>query len=120
MSKAQAAPSSEGLAPPGTLPGRPVDADRLTRKPLPLWDRIKFLVMLALIWLILTWSVMANDPLVGFSDAVRIEVRTGWWVFVLGRPGGYPPDPLPDQRALAGIPPVLDRGGLRGHGADHS
>ena len=39
--------------------------------------------MLALIWLILTWSVMANDPLVGFSDAVRIEVRTGWWVFVL-------------------------------------
>ena len=83
MSKAQAAPSSEGLAPPGTLPGRPVDADRLTRKPLPLWDRIKFLVMLALIWLILTWSVMANDPLVGFSDAVRIEVRTGWWVFVL-------------------------------------
>ena len=83
MSKAQAATSSEGLAPPGTLPGRPVDADRLTRKPLALWDRIKFLVMLALIWLILTWSVMANDPLVGFSDAVRIEVRTGWWVFVL-------------------------------------
>jgi ATP-dependent Zn protease len=36
-----------------------------------------------LVWFILTWSVMANDPLVGFSDAVRIEVQTGWWVFVL-------------------------------------
>ena len=83
MSKAQAAPPSEGLAPPGTLPGRPVDATRLTRKPLALWDRIKFLVMLGVIWIILTWSAMANDPLVGFSDAVRIEVRTGWWVFVL-------------------------------------
>jgi cell division protease FtsH len=83
MSKAEAAPPSEGLAPPGTLPGRPVDANRLTRKPLALWDRIKFLVMLGLIWIILTWSAMANDPLVGFSDAVRIETRTGWWVFVL-------------------------------------
>ena len=26
---------------------------------------------------------MANNPLVGFSDAMRIQVRTGWWVFVL-------------------------------------
>ena len=83
MSKAEAAPPSEGLAPPGTLPGRPVDANRLTRKPLALWDRIKFLVMLGLIWIILTWSAMANDPLVGFSDAVRIEVRSASWVFVL-------------------------------------
>ena len=75
MSKAQAATSTEGLPPPGG--GRPVDANRLTRKPLAFWDRIKFLVMLTLIWLILAWSVMANDPLVGFSDAMRIEVRTG-------------------------------------------
>lgn len=55
----------------------------LTRKPLPLWDRIKFLVLLAIIWLLLTWSVMADDPLVGFSDAAKIEVGLGWWVFVL-------------------------------------
>ena len=26
---------------------------------------------------------MANNPLIGFSDAMRIEVRTGWWVFIL-------------------------------------
>ena len=63
--------------------GRPVDADRLTRKPLALWDRIKFLVLLGLLWFVLVWSVMANDPLVGFSDAMRIEVRPAWWVFVL-------------------------------------
>jgi ATP-dependent Zn protease len=47
------------------------------------WDRIKFLLLLGLIWFLLMWSVMANDPLVGFSDAVRIQVRTGWWVFAL-------------------------------------
>src|SRR6516225_8890875 len=77
MRKARAA---EGLPPPG---GRPRDEDLLTRKPLSFWDRIKFLVLLGLVWFILTWSVMANDPLVGFSDALRIEVRAGSWVFVL-------------------------------------
>ena len=80
MSKAQAVTSSEGLPPPG---GRPVDAYRLTRKPLALWDRIKFTVLLTLLWFVLVWSVMANDPLVGFSDAMRIEVQAAWWVFVL-------------------------------------
>jgi cell division protease FtsH len=81
MRKARAATADEGLSQAGG--SRPVDAHRLTRKPLGLWDRIKFLVLLGVIWILLVWSVMANDPLVGFSDAVRIEVRTGWWVFVL-------------------------------------
>ncbi len=80
MSMAQADTSSEGLPPPG---GGPVDAHRLTRKPLGLWDRIKFVLLLVLVWFVLVWSTMANDPLVGFADAMRIEVRTGWWVFVL-------------------------------------
>ncbi len=76
MRKARAA---TGM-PPG---GRPKDEDRLTRKPLAFWDRIKFLLLLGVVWIILVWSVMANDPLVGFSDAVRIETRAGSWVFVL-------------------------------------
>ena len=66
--------------PPG---GRPRDQDRLTRKPLALWDRIKFLILLVAIWFILVWSVMANNPLVGFSDAMKIELQSGWWVFIL-------------------------------------
>jgi cell division protease FtsH len=72
--------SPEGLRPPD---GRPRDDDRPTRKPLPIWDRIKFLLLLVLIWFILVWSVMANNPLVGFQDAMRIETRSGVWVFVL-------------------------------------
>jgi cell division protease FtsH len=79
MKKAQAR-TAEGLPPPD---GRPRDEDWLTRKPLALWDRIKFLVILGVIWIILVWSVMANNPIVGFSDAVKIEVRTGYWVFIL-------------------------------------
>jgi cell division protease FtsH len=76
MRKARAA---TGM-PPG---GRPKDEDWLTRKPLAFWDRIKFLVLLGLLWFILVWSVMASDPIVGFSDALKIELQTGWWVFVL-------------------------------------
>jgi cell division protease FtsH len=70
----------EGLRPPGE---RPRDEDRRTRKPLPLWDRVKFLLLLTLIWFILVWSAMANDPQIPFADAMRIEVRSGAWVFVL-------------------------------------
>jgi cell division protease FtsH len=78
MKKAQ--PAAQGLTYTG---GRPREEDILTRKKLPIWDRIKWLVLLGVIWLLLVWSVMANDPLVGFIDASRIEVTVGWWVFVL-------------------------------------
>src|SRR6266851_3537278 len=74
------APAPEGLRPPD---GRPRDEDMSTRKRLSFWDRIKFLILLGFVWLVLVWSAMANDPLVGFADAVRIEVRSGSWVFVL-------------------------------------
>ncbi|MGN6177047.1 MAG: AAA family ATPase [Streptosporangiaceae bacterium] len=70
----------EGLRPPGE---RPRDEDRSTRKPLSFWDRVKFLLLLTLIWFVLAWSAMANNPLMGFADAARIEVRAASWVFVL-------------------------------------
>jgi ATP-dependent Zn protease len=63
--------------------GRPREEDILTRRPVPIWDRIKWLVLLAAIWFLLVWSLMADNPLVGFADAVRIEAQLGWWVFVL-------------------------------------
>ena len=85
MDKAQdvAAQGFPGAPPPPPPRGRPRDEHRLTRKPLTLWDRIKFLLLLVLVWFVLVWSTMANNPLIGFSDAMRIEVRTGWWVFLL-------------------------------------
>jgi hypothetical protein len=79
MREAPALPP-EGLRPPGE---RPRDDDRPTRKPLGLWDRVKFLLILVLIWFILVWSAMANNQLVGFSDGMRTEARAGVWVFIL-------------------------------------
>jgi cell division protease FtsH len=78
MKKAQR--PAQGLSYEG---GRPREEDILTRKPMALWDRIKWLLLLAAIWLILVWSIMADNPLVGFADAVRIQVRLGTWIFVL-------------------------------------
>ena len=77
------APVAEGQQPPPPE-GRLTDKHRQTREPLPLWDRIKFLVLLTAIWFLLVWSVMANNPLVGFSDAVKIEEHQAFWVFILG------------------------------------
>jgi cell division protease FtsH len=73
-------PAAEGLPPPDS---GPLDAHPVTRKPMELWDRIKFIVLLVLLWLILVWAMMADNPLVGFSDAVRTQVREGYWVFIL-------------------------------------
>ncbi len=69
--------------PPPPPSGRPRDDDRLTRKPLAIWDRIKFLLLLTLLWFVLVWSSMANNPLTGFADAAKLQLRTGWWVFIL-------------------------------------
>src|SRR5450756_2836844 len=63
--------------------GRPRDEDSLTRKRLGFWDRSKWLILLAVIWLRLVWSLMGNDPLMGFADAARIQTRMGYWVFIL-------------------------------------
>src|SRR5579859_5159502 len=71
----------------GSPGGTPQDSLRGAERPLPLYDRIfdrvKFLLALVVIWLILVWEMMADDPLVGFSDALRTQVRLGFWVFVL-------------------------------------
>jgi ATP-dependent Zn protease len=63
--------------------GRPREEDIPTRKPIDLWDRGKWLLLLAVLWLVLVWSVMATNPLVGFVDAIKLEVRMALWVFVL-------------------------------------
>jgi cell division protease FtsH len=78
MKKAQR--PAQGLSYEG---GRPREEDILTRKRTPLWDRVKWLLLLIVLWLILVWSIMADNPLVGFADAVRIQLHVGWWVFVL-------------------------------------
>jgi len=64
-------------------PGRPRESERLTREPLPLWDRVRFLLALGLAWLILVWAMVADNPLVGAGDAFATQVRMAYWIFIL-------------------------------------
>ncbi len=62
-------------------PGRP------TRKRLVLWDRLKFLALLTLLWFLVVWYQMANNPILGFNDAARqnlqLDSGTGRWLVLL-------------------------------------
>jgi len=78
--KAPAPAAQPGLPAPDA---GPLDLVRNTRRPLAFWDRAKFLILIALIWPLLVWSMMANNPLVGFDDAVKTQLQQGWWAFVL-------------------------------------
>jgi cell division protease FtsH len=73
-------PPPEGLPSPGEHAPEP---EAKTRKPLSLWDRFKFLLLLGLAWLILLWASMANNPILPFTDAVRLQVRSSWWLLAL-------------------------------------
>ena len=47
------------------------------------WDHVKWLVLLAIVWLVLVFSLMGDNPLIGFLDACRIEARLASWVWSL-------------------------------------
>src|SRR5215204_1604919 len=63
---------------------RPRDDERPTRKPLPLWDRVKFLVLLTALFWFFVWGAMADNPLLPFVDALYDEAEAKWWLFLLG------------------------------------
>jgi cell division protease FtsH len=63
---------------------RPRDDERPTRKPLALWDRVKFLLLLTGLYWFFVWGAMADNPLLPFADAARDEAEAKWWLFLLG------------------------------------
>lgn len=67
-------------------PSRPRASERQTRAPAVMWDRIKLLIFLGILWLAglaVVWSTTVR-PLDGpFVDAVRIAVNDYWWLLAL-------------------------------------
>lgn len=62
---------------------RPRDIDRKTRIHLSLYDRIKFLILFGLTYLVLTWSSLAENPILSFEDALGETARSKSWLVVL-------------------------------------
>jgi len=66
-----------------TTPHRLRDSDRTTRVHLQLFDRVKFFLLFSLVFLVLIWASMANNPILTFHDALIDQVNARWWLIVL-------------------------------------
>jgi cell division protease FtsH len=60
---------------------------RQTRRPLALWDRLKFSVLFIALWFIVVWYQMSQYQILGFADAARQQLQlnsgTGRWLVLL-------------------------------------
>jgi cell division protease FtsH len=54
-----------------------------TRKPLSTWDRSKFLVALGLIWVVLFWASVIDNPIIPVADAFNQMLQDRWWLLLL-------------------------------------
>ena len=77
-------PVHPGLAAPAEPPAAAAPLPRRpTRPKAPLWHRIRLLVLLGLVWLLVVWAAMADNPLLPFVDAVRIQGADAQWLLWL-------------------------------------
>ncbi|MEA2828361.1 MAG: cell division protease FtsH [Actinomycetota bacterium] len=78
-----------GLAWPGpdTGPTPPPeygdDREPRTRKPMSTWDRSKILLGLALVWLVMFWSLVVDNPIIPVADAFNQAIADRWWLLLL-------------------------------------
>ncbi|CAB4720585.1 unannotated protein [freshwater metagenome] len=66
-----------------TESSRPRDTDRKTRVHLTPYDRTKFLLLFVLVFFILVWAAMADNPLLTFADGVREIAESKKWLILL-------------------------------------
>jgi len=59
------------------------DSDRKVRVHLSAFDRTKFLILFAVVYLVLVWAALADNPLLSFGDGCIQISKTRWWLFVL-------------------------------------
>lgn len=59
------------------------DSERNTRVHLSTIDRFKFLLIFGLVFLVLVWADMSNNPILNFSDAFKENLNSRWWLLVL-------------------------------------
>jgi cell division protease FtsH len=58
--------------------------ERTTRRPMALWDRVKFLLLMFVLFWFFVWSEYADaNPFNTLGDAVRDTLASKWFLFVL-------------------------------------
>ncbi|MFC4946821.1 AAA family ATPase [Pseudonocardia sp. GCM10023141] len=76
----ESVPAHEGLTPPDEPPHA---APAPTRKKMSFWDRSRLLLLFVFAWLVIVWAAMADNPLLPFVDAARIQVVDSQWLLWL-------------------------------------
>jgi cell division protease FtsH len=59
------------------------DEDRRTRIHLSIYDRVKFIALFVLVFFVLVWAALADNPLLSFSDGVSQIFNSKKWLAVL-------------------------------------
>ncbi|WP_131770886.1 AAA family ATPase [Candidatus Protofrankia californiensis] len=67
----------------GPVDPPPSQSSRPVRRPLVLWDRVKFLILFAALFGFVVAAAMSDNPIMGWSDAVREQASTSWWLLAL-------------------------------------
>ncbi|MFM8305026.1 MAG: AAA family ATPase [Actinomycetota bacterium] len=62
---------------------RPRESERVTRRPLSWWDRVKFLLLLAALFGFFVAAEMSDNPLLPWREAFDMTLRTKWWIVAL-------------------------------------
>jgi hypothetical protein len=55
---------------------RPRNEERLTRKPLPWWDRVKILAVLAVVFGMSVWGAVGDNPILPVREAINETLRS--------------------------------------------
>ena len=66
-----------------TQRSRQRDSDRKTRVHLSPYDRVKFILLFTIVYLVLVWASLADNPLISVRDAFNEVTRTRSWLFAL-------------------------------------
>ena len=60
------------------------DDERLTRKPLDWWDRVKLIVLWAVLYALVFWSLLATNPIIPVADALYNATFTAPGMYLVG------------------------------------
>ena len=62
---------------------KPRETDSKVRIHLSFYDRVKFILLFTVVFLVLVWADMAGDPELSFNSALTSNAHRRWWVFLL-------------------------------------
>ena len=62
---------------------KPRETDSKVRIHLSFYDRVKFILLFTVVFLVLVWADMAGDPELSFNSALTSNAHRRWWIFLL-------------------------------------